>query len=116
MPDAAHSNQTSQPTAASEEQPPPYGNAQPTPSRTQSNGTAAAPPRRIRTLDLIKAKAEGRRWAMLTSYDQYTAALFEQAGVEALLIGDSADDHDREILFTAFLDQVRVRKAAALTA
>ncbi|MDN5658834.1 3-methyl-2-oxobutanoate hydroxymethyltransferase, partial [Brevibacterium sandarakinum] len=30
------------------------------------------------------------RWAMLTSYDQYTAALFEQAGVEALLVGDSA--------------------------
>ncbi|MCD1285613.1 3-methyl-2-oxobutanoate hydroxymethyltransferase [Brevibacterium sp. CCUG 69071] len=50
----------------------------------------AAPPRRVRTLDLIKAKSEGRRWAMLTSYDQYTAALFEQAGVEALLIGDSA--------------------------
>src|SRR5699024_2606970 len=43
-----------------------------------------APPRRVRTLDLIKAKAEGRRWAMLTSYDQYTAALFEKAGVEAL--------------------------------
>src|SRR5699024_3050159 len=50
----------------------------------------AAPPRRVRTLDLIKAKAEGRRWAMLTSYDQYTAALFEKAGVEALLVGDSA--------------------------
>lgn len=27
---------------------------------------------------------------MLTSYDQYTAALFEQAGVEVLLVGDSA--------------------------
>lgn len=29
---------------------------------------------------------------------------------------EGADDHDRETLFTAFLDQVRVRKAAALTA
>ena len=67
--------------AASAEQPAPYGGPASAP---------AAPPRRIRTLDLIKAKAEGRRWAMLTSYDQYTAALFEQAGVEALLIGDSA--------------------------
>ncbi|SMX64454.1 ketopantoate hydroxymethyltransferase [Brevibacterium iodinum ATCC 49514] len=67
--------------AASAEQPAPYGGPVSAP---------AAPPRRIRTLDLIKAKAEGRRWAMLTSYDQYTAALFEQAGVEALLIGDSA--------------------------
>ena len=67
--------------AASAEQPAPYGGPASAP---------AAPPRRIRTPDLIKAKAEGRRWAMLTSYDQYTAALFEQAGVEALLIGDSA--------------------------
>ena len=55
-----------------------------------SAGAATLPPRRVRTLDLIKAKSEGRRWAMLTSYDQYTAALFEQAGVEVLLVGDSA--------------------------
>ena len=98
MPEAAHSNQftsTSSANAAdngtaggnatsgtaSAEQPAPYGGPATAP---------AAPPRRIRTLDLIKAKAEGRRLAMLTSYDQYTAALFEQAGVEALLIGDSA--------------------------
>ncbi|MCF2587344.1 3-methyl-2-oxobutanoate hydroxymethyltransferase [Brevibacterium sp. UCMA 11752] len=66
---------------------PPYGGG---PSQTAAAGVSAAPPRRVRTLDLIKAKSEGRRWAMLTSYDQYTAALFEQAGVEALLIGDSA--------------------------
>ncbi len=50
----------------------------------------STPRRRIRTLDLQKAKRDGRRWAMLTSYDQYTAALFEGAGVEALLVGDSA--------------------------
>lgn len=98
MPEAAHSNQftsTSSANAAdngtaggnatsgtaSAEQPAPYGGPATAP---------AAPPRRIRTLDLIKAKAEGRRWAMLTSYDQYTAALFETAGVEALLVGDSA--------------------------
>lgn len=58
-----------------------------------SSPTAAGesrPPRRVRTLDLLRAKAEGRRWAMLTSYDQYTAALFEESGVEALLVGDSA--------------------------
>lgn len=57
---------------------------------TNSTGAVSLPPRRVRTLDLIKAKSEGRRWAMLTSYDQYTAALFEQAGVEVLLVGDSA--------------------------
>ena len=74
-------------TSDQPEMTPPYGGG---PSQTAAAGASAAPPRRVRTLDLIKAKAEGRRWAMLTSYDQYTAALFEQAGVEALLIGDSA--------------------------
>ena len=29
--------------------------------------------RRVRTRDLILAKQRGERWAMLTSYDQYTA-------------------------------------------
>ena len=48
------------------------------------------PERRVRTTDLQAAKAHGDRWAMLTSYDQYTAALFEQAGVSVLLVGDSA--------------------------
>lgn len=49
-----------------------------------------AGPRRIRVTDFATAKREGRRWAMLTSYDQYTAALFEDAGVWSLLVGDSA--------------------------
>src|SRR3954471_21754704 len=46
--------------------------------------------RRIRLTDFVRAKREGRRWAMLTSYDQYTASIFESAGVWALLVGDSA--------------------------
>ncbi|WP_350269394.1 3-methyl-2-oxobutanoate hydroxymethyltransferase [Brevibacterium sp. CBA3109] len=79
-----------QPENSTSDQPemtPPYGSG---PASTAAAGAAAAPPRRVRTLDLIKAKTQGRRWAMLTSYDQYTAALFEQAGVEVLLVGDSA--------------------------
>jgi 3-methyl-2-oxobutanoate hydroxymethyltransferase len=48
------------------------------------------PTRRVRTRDLIAAKSRGDRWPMLTSYDQYTAAIFDQAGVPVLLIGDSA--------------------------
>jgi 3-methyl-2-oxobutanoate hydroxymethyltransferase len=50
----------------------------------------APPARRIRIPDLQQAKVRGERWAMLTSYDTYTAAIFEQAGVWALLVGDSA--------------------------
>jgi 3-methyl-2-oxobutanoate hydroxymethyltransferase len=50
----------------------------------------SAAPRRIRVTDFANAKRDQRRWAMLTSYDQYTAALFEEAGVWSLLVGDSA--------------------------
>jgi 3-methyl-2-oxobutanoate hydroxymethyltransferase len=45
---------------------------------------------RIRTRDLHEAKKRGERWAMLTSYDQYTARLFDESGVAVLLVGDSA--------------------------
>ena len=38
---------------------------------------------------LFEARAAGRRLAMLTAYDAMTAALFDEAGVEVLLVGDS---------------------------
>jgi 3-methyl-2-oxobutanoate hydroxymethyltransferase len=50
----------------------------------------ARPVRRIRVTDFYNAKRQHERWAMLTSYDQYTAELFDEAGVWALLVGDSA--------------------------
>jgi 3-methyl-2-oxobutanoate hydroxymethyltransferase len=46
--------------------------------------------RRIRTRDLLLAKERGDRWPMLTSYDQYTAGIFDAAGIPVLLVGDSA--------------------------
>src|SRR3954449_5874195 len=46
--------------------------------------------RRVRTRDLIAAKERGERWPMLTSYDQYTAGIFDAAGIPVLLVGDSA--------------------------
>ncbi|KXK61926.1 3-methyl-2-oxobutanoate hydroxymethyltransferase [Micromonospora rosaria] len=46
--------------------------------------------RRVRTRDLLAAKERGERWPMLTSYDQYTASIFDSAGVPVLLVGDSA--------------------------
>jgi 3-methyl-2-oxobutanoate hydroxymethyltransferase len=46
--------------------------------------------RRIRTRDLLLAKERGARWAMLTSYDQYTAGIFDNSGIPVLLVGDSA--------------------------
>ena len=46
--------------------------------------------RRVTPRDLQSAKDRGERWAMLTSYDMLTAALFEEAGIPVLLVGDSA--------------------------
>jgi len=46
--------------------------------------------RRVRTRDLLAAKERGEKWAMLTSYDQYTAGIFDGAGIPVLLVGDSA--------------------------
>jgi 3-methyl-2-oxobutanoate hydroxymethyltransferase len=45
---------------------------------------------RLGVLELQKRKDDGRRWAMLTSYDQLTAGIFEAAGIDVLLVGDSA--------------------------
>ncbi|MET1038470.1 MAG: 3-methyl-2-oxobutanoate hydroxymethyltransferase [Aeromicrobium sp.] len=68
-----------------------------TPEETAPYGSGpAAPPaprRRIRTHTLQQMKQRGEKWTMLTAYDQYTAATFDEAGVEVLLIGDSASNN-----------------------
>ena len=46
--------------------------------------------RRITIHDLQAATDRGERWSMLTSYDALTAGIFEQAGVRALLVGDTS--------------------------
>ena len=46
--------------------------------------------RRITIRDLQAATDRGERWCMLTSYDVLTAGIFEQAGVRALLVGDTS--------------------------
>ncbi|MGH3740542.1 MAG: 3-methyl-2-oxobutanoate hydroxymethyltransferase [Micromonosporaceae bacterium] len=52
-----------------------------------------APVRRVRTHHLLAAKQRGEKWPMLTSYDQYTASIFDQAGIPVLLVGDSASNN-----------------------
>lgn len=49
--------------------------------------------RRLTVRDVQAAKDRGERWAMLTSYDMISAAVFEEAGIPALLVGDSAADN-----------------------
>ncbi|MBT2512094.1 3-methyl-2-oxobutanoate hydroxymethyltransferase [Arthrobacter sp. ISL-30] len=78
------------------ELPAPYGNG-PTGTSAASgaveSGTAKKPASRVRTHHLQQAKAEGSRFAMLTAYEQYTAEIFDQAGIEVLLVGDSASNN-----------------------
>jgi 3-methyl-2-oxobutanoate hydroxymethyltransferase len=47
-------------------------------------------PRRVTIRDLRERKERGERFAMLTSYDTLSAGIFEAAGVDVLLVGDSA--------------------------
>jgi 3-methyl-2-oxobutanoate hydroxymethyltransferase len=46
--------------------------------------------RRVTIRDIAAAKARGERWPMLTAYDALTAAIFDEAGIPVLLVGDSA--------------------------
>jgi 3-methyl-2-oxobutanoate hydroxymethyltransferase len=45
---------------------------------------------RVRVHHLQQAKERGEKWAMLTAYDTSSAAVFEEAGIPVLLVGDSA--------------------------
>jgi 3-methyl-2-oxobutanoate hydroxymethyltransferase len=54
---------------------------------------SAAPVRRLRTHHLREMKERGERFAMLTAYDMYTAQIFDEAGIEVLLVGDSASNN-----------------------
>jgi 3-methyl-2-oxobutanoate hydroxymethyltransferase len=45
---------------------------------------------RVRVHHLQQAKERGEKWAMLTAYDTNSAAVFEEAGIPVLLVGDSA--------------------------
>jgi 3-methyl-2-oxobutanoate hydroxymethyltransferase len=42
---------------------------------------------------LQQAKERGEKWAMLTAYDTYSAAIFEEAGIPVMLVGDSASNN-----------------------
>ena len=52
-----------------------------------------APTKRVRTHHLRELKERGERFSMLTAYDMYTAEIFDEAGVEVLLVGDSASNN-----------------------
>ena len=65
----------------------PYGNG------AAGGSTEPKPARRVRTHHLREMKERGEKWAMLTAYDMYTAATFDEAGIPVLLVGDSASNN-----------------------
>lgn len=68
-----------------------------TPEETAPYGSGPAAPqaarKRIRTHTLQQMKDRGEKWTMLTAYEQFTAGIFDEAGVEVLLVGDSASNN-----------------------
>jgi 3-methyl-2-oxobutanoate hydroxymethyltransferase len=50
----------------------------------------SSPLKKIRTSTLASYKQAGTKFACLTSYDHLTAEIFDAAGIEVLLVGDSA--------------------------
>lgn len=50
----------------------------------------AAPVKKVRTHHLREWKQTGRKFTMLTSYDVFTARIFDEAGIDTLLVGDSS--------------------------
>lgn len=58
-----------------------------TPERTGLYGGKSS--RRITVRDIAAAKRRGERWPMLTAYDAMTAAVFDEAGIPVMLVGDS---------------------------
>ncbi|VXC05027.1 3-methyl-2-oxobutanoate hydroxymethyltransferase [Aeromicrobium sp. 9AM] len=73
---------------ATPEEAAPYGSGPAAPAPAGST-----PIRKIRIHHLQQMKERGEKWAMLTAYDQYAAATFDEAGIPVMLVGDSASNN-----------------------
>jgi len=65
----------------------PYG------SGPAKGAESPAPIKKVRTHHLREMKERGERFSMLTAYEQYAAQTFDEAGIEVLLVGDSASNN-----------------------
>ncbi|MDR7300812.1 3-methyl-2-oxobutanoate hydroxymethyltransferase [Haloactinomyces albus] len=59
-------------------------------SETTAPYGSTPPRRRVRIHHLQELKERGEAWPMLTSYDMYSARIFDESGIPVLLVGDSA--------------------------
>ncbi|MGC3981396.1 MAG: 3-methyl-2-oxobutanoate hydroxymethyltransferase [Steroidobacteraceae bacterium] len=74
--------------------------------------------RRVTTARLSEMKARGEKIAMLTAYDYSFARILDAAGLDVLLVGDSASNviHGHETTVPITLDQMIVHAAAVVRA
>ena len=71
--------------AGMSEEPAPY-----TSPATSAASVEPAAPRRVRVRHFARAKAAGEKITALTAYDVQSAGIFDAAGIDFLLVGDSA--------------------------
>ena len=62
-------------------------------SEQKTYGEVPPGPKRVRTRHFHNAKSQGIPITGLTSYDMLTAQIFDQAGIDFLLVGDSAGNN-----------------------
>src|SRR5699024_2265719 len=75
--------------------------------------------KRVRTRHFFEAKAAGTPISALTSYDALSASIFDEAGIDMLLVGDSAANVDlgRDTTLSITVDEMIVlAKAVTLAA
>jgi len=72
--------------------------------------------RKVTTARLSEMKARGEKIAMLTAYDYSFARILDQAGMDVLLVGDSASNviHGHETTVPITLDQMITHAAAVV--
>ena len=75
---------------ATPEETAPYGSG---PVAAAAAPAGSSPIRKVRIHHLQQMKERGEKWAMLTAYDQYAAATFDEAGIPVMLVGDSASNN-----------------------
>ncbi|HEY5515918.1 MAG TPA: 3-methyl-2-oxobutanoate hydroxymethyltransferase [Pengzhenrongella sp.] len=81
----------------------------PTPAAAAAPPAPPKPkPKRVRVHHLREAKERGDRLTMLTAYDYPTARIFDEAGIDILLIGDSIGNamHGRSTTLPVTVDEL----------
>src|SRR6266571_9195259 len=74
--------------------------------------------KKITTNTLLKMKADGQKIAMITAYDYSFAKIFDAAGIDIILVGDSASNvmagHETTLPIT--LDQMIYHASSVIKA